>query len=261
MDFNQIPDKNIHDGHRGRMRAKLAMHGADIFDTYELLEMLLYSVIPFKDTNPVAKRLLAAFGNLEGIFSADRDELMQVVGVGERVADYLIEVGRLPELLKCESVKKTVNYSDYIVAGRHFVDYFKGLSGYKVTMLLFDNKMLPITHVDLYDIDFKSAAIRPGSFIGAALKSRASVAILAHNHPFGPMVPSESDRVNNDMVATALSDVGVLLLEHYVISGNRYIGFMSRYESSIAQSPNVKIFLESKRRAELLGLLEEDEDV
>ena len=57
-----INDDRIHEGHRGRMRAKLLAHGQNIFDTYELLEMLLYHVIPYKDTNPVAKRLLYAFG-------------------------------------------------------------------------------------------------------------------------------------------------------------------------------------------------------
>ena len=57
-----IPDEKMHVGHRGRMRDKLMTHGARIFDTYELLEMLLYYTIPYKDTNPIAKRLLSEFG-------------------------------------------------------------------------------------------------------------------------------------------------------------------------------------------------------
>ena len=59
-----IEDKDIHKGHRARMRSKLESYGPRIFDTYELLEMLLYYVIPYRDTNPIAKRLLAAFGSL-----------------------------------------------------------------------------------------------------------------------------------------------------------------------------------------------------
>ena len=74
------------------MRAKFASYGAQIFDTYEILEMLLYSVIPYKDTNPVAKRLLYAFGSLEGVFSASKDELVGVQGIGDRAAE-LIEMG------------------------------------------------------------------------------------------------------------------------------------------------------------------------
>ena len=45
-------DAQVHSGHRQRMRDKFIRHGADVFDTHELLEMLLYYVIPYKDTNP-----------------------------------------------------------------------------------------------------------------------------------------------------------------------------------------------------------------
>lgn len=253
MNSNQLADKNIHDGHRGRMRSKLASHGADIFDTYELLEMLLYSVIPFKDTNPVAKRLLYAFGSLDGVFSASKEELMTVTGVGERVADYIKTVAMLPDMLRCEKAQKSIDFSDYVTAGRYFINYFSGLFEYKVSVILLDNNILPIKIVDLYDIDFKSAAIKPELFISTALKNRAAVAIIAHNHPFGPKVPSESDRINNNIIAEALSQVGVFLLEHYVVSGSNFIGFMTKLESTVAQTPDVRRFFESKRMASLAG--------
>ena len=41
MSVEFISDDRIHEGHRGRMRAKLRAYGQSIFDTYELLEMLL----------------------------------------------------------------------------------------------------------------------------------------------------------------------------------------------------------------------------
>ena len=68
-------EKGVHSGHRARMRAKLVAHGARIFDTYELLEMLLYNVIPLKDTNPIAKKMLAAAGSLDRLLSLGEDEL------------------------------------------------------------------------------------------------------------------------------------------------------------------------------------------
>ena len=62
-----LDDNHIHDGHRERMRSKLIIHGQKVFDTYELLEMLLYYTIPYKDTNPISKRLLFTFGGLDGV--------------------------------------------------------------------------------------------------------------------------------------------------------------------------------------------------
>ena len=69
--FSMTNDK-IHAGHRARMRAKFARNSVDSFETYELLEMLLYHVIPYKNTHPVSKNLLFRFGNIDGVFSARR---------------------------------------------------------------------------------------------------------------------------------------------------------------------------------------------
>ena len=126
---NYIEDNRIHEGHRARMRAKLLTHGQDIFDTYELLEMLLYHVIPYKDTNPVAKRLLYAFGGLDGVFRANREELVQVSGVGERTADFLISVGRLSAVIGAEILpREKEDFADYETVGRFFVRYFSGVN-------------------------------------------------------------------------------------------------------------------------------------
>ncbi|MDI2090204.1 JAB domain-containing protein [Commensalibacter oyaizuii] len=64
-------------GHRVRMRNKLLEKGADILEDYEVLEMLLYLVIPRKDTKPFAKKLINLFGSLEKIFEADIETLSQ----------------------------------------------------------------------------------------------------------------------------------------------------------------------------------------
>ena len=54
----------IHKGHRQRMRDKLLTYGSKVMQSYELLEMLLFYVIPYKNTNPTAKRLILKFGSL-----------------------------------------------------------------------------------------------------------------------------------------------------------------------------------------------------
>ena len=77
----KTPDDRVHGGHRARMKEKLMLFGDQIFDDHELLEMLLYHAIPMRDTNPIAHRLLAVFGSVEGVFSATKEELMSVEGV------------------------------------------------------------------------------------------------------------------------------------------------------------------------------------
>ena len=82
----------MHEGHRNRMldRAK----AGDLQD-HELLEILLFNPIPRKNTNETAHKLLATFGSLKNVLSAEEAELMRIEGVGKRTAQYLASVAEL----------------------------------------------------------------------------------------------------------------------------------------------------------------------
>ena len=248
-----INDDRIHEGHRGRMRAKLLAHGQNIFDTYELLEMLLYHVIPYKDTNPVAKRLLYAFGGLDGVLRASREELVEVSGVGERTADFLISVGRLSSVIGAEILpREKENFSDYETVGEFFVKYFKGKTDRCVAALYLDNDMRPIELKRLFDTDYESAAVRAKPFVDTAFLNHASVIISAHNHPYGPFYPTQGDRATNKMISSAINMVGLLHAEHYIICGDEYagIGSIGNFTKKITQMPAVSAFIQGKQKNE-----------
>ena len=52
---------------------------------YELLELLLFDAIPRIDVKPLAKQLLATFGDLNGVIAASKHRLLQVKGTNEKV--------------------------------------------------------------------------------------------------------------------------------------------------------------------------------
>ena len=87
--------EGIHSGHRKRMRDKFFDYGRDIFHAHELLEMFLFHAVQYKNTNPIARNLLLRFSTLDGVLSASREELMSVEGVGPKIADMLITVGKI----------------------------------------------------------------------------------------------------------------------------------------------------------------------
>jgi DNA repair protein RadC len=62
--------KHYH-GHRERLRTRFLDAGPPALPDYELLELLLFHSIEVKDTKPLAKGLLARFGSLGGVISAD----------------------------------------------------------------------------------------------------------------------------------------------------------------------------------------------
>ena len=235
----------IHKGHRERMRHKLEAHGARTLESYELLEMLLYHAIPYKDTNPVSKKLLERFGSLEGVFGAKREELLTIEGIGEAVADLIISAGAI--INDTDSAETAVSVlDDYTAVGELFVKHFEGVKTPTVAMLVLGNNMNLIGIKNLYELDYSSGAVRPEPFIEYAISNRASIAIIAHLHPFGPAFPTVGDVATNNLIADALADASVTLAEHYVISGDRFVGTMKHLQHAFCQSPELDRFLRSK---------------
>lgn len=256
-----LREDKIHEGHRARMRAKLLEHGPGIFDTYELLEMLLYYVIPYKDTNPISKQLLYKFGSLDGVLSATKEELMSVKGIGERAAEFLIEAGSLDNLLgACPLTAEEKIFSTYAITGEYFVDYFKDMSTSSVALMLLDSKMRCIKTVTLYNCDYDSGAVKPKPFIDEAITSNAAIAITAHSHALGPLFPTEGDRATNTLISTTFQTLGINHLEHYLVAGGKYMGMMHHFPHCFMANSGEERFVRSKSEAIRLGRAVDPDD-
>lgn len=241
-----LSDSQIHEGHRGRMRAKLRAYGQNIFDTYELLEMLLYYTIPYKDTNPIAKRLLAAFGSLDGVLSASVEELTAVSGVGQRSAVYLKRVDALCNLIGAEPECKDTRFIDNVTAGRYLVSRFKNEPRKRVLALYLDSNMSLLDEEFVFnEVDFDSAAVTASPIISRALKLGAAAVITAHNHPLSSSYPTQGDRATDSKLTGELAWARITHAGHFVVSGNRYTFFSQNPIINFCQSTVLDDFIRS----------------
>ena len=240
MDINKV-----HTGHRQRMKNKLTTHGARIFDTYELLEMLLYFVIPYKDTNPISKLLLDKFGSLDGVLRASREELLAVVGVGERAADLLGVVSEIT-LSHDDYLSERPVFDNYHRVGEYFVEYFKNNDDDRIVMALLDSSMQYIDLVKIPGTDYESGAVLPRYFVDAALTAGASVAITAHYHKYGPPMHTHGDKVTEHLIYDELENVGVTLAEQYVVFAGQYYGSDIDFGHKLMASDKLLEFEKSK---------------
>lgn len=239
-------EENIHKGHRQRMRAKFSAHGPRVFDSYELLEMLLYRTNPRSDTNPLAKQLLRRFGSVDGVLSATREELAAENGVGAKTANLISLVGEAYSL-SAEDTDDALRFDDYDKLGEYFVELFRDTKEPAVALMTIDNTMRMIGVEVIYRLDYASGGVKAKPFIDKAIKDSATLAVIAHCHPMGPICPSEGDRQTNVLIDHALKGVGVVLIDHYLVCRDRYLGFMTKNINALfEQRPALARFMRSK---------------
>jgi DNA repair protein RadC len=70
-------------GHRARLRKRLFEQQGEGLHDHELVEYLLALAIPRRDTKQIAKDLIARYGSLSALLTADADSIMREKWMGE----------------------------------------------------------------------------------------------------------------------------------------------------------------------------------
>lgn len=224
----------MHDEHRERMRERLLRDGADTLAPHETLEMLLYYSIPREDTNPTAHQLVKRFGSVSGALAADPVALCDVPGVGPKTATYLKVVNSVLRTCALEGQKTFRVYDTPEKLCSFLVPLFTGQSVEHVYLLLFDNSMSMISCEHIAEGCVNCAPANLRKMMDVIVRHNASAVVMAHNHPKGLAIPSNSDWQMTETLKNFFSMVGVKLVEHYVIAGNQCMPIMYSREHSVA---------------------------
>lgn len=86
--------ENAHEGHRERLRQRILKEGLDALHSHEIIEYLLYPMMPRRDTNPIAHALLDRFGSMQALFDAAPADIAAVDGMSILSAQWLKSIGR-----------------------------------------------------------------------------------------------------------------------------------------------------------------------
>jgi len=215
-------------GHRSRLKARFAAHGLDGFHAYEVLELLLTYVIPRKDVKPIAKRLLAQFKTLAGVFDAQVQELQTVEGLGAESAQFLklmkaaqgryleSELAEKPKLDSPEVVKDWLRVK---LQGQS-IEYFGAL--------FTDQQNRCISSEILFEGTIDRAVVYPRTLIKRALELDAKGIIVFHNHPAGTAVASEQDIALTKQLMAACNTLDIKLLDHFLLVGTQVLSFQEQ---------------------------------
>ncbi len=218
-------DKNIHAAHRERVRQKAKKFGFEPMQDHELLEYILFHVIPRADTNPVAHNLINNFGNLLGVLSSSTEELMHVNGVGENAALFLCSLGEFFKRSSLQShvVKKFTNVQDVTLYAH---DCLKFKNKEKLIAICLDEKMHHLSTLHLS---------KPGKISEAELDLNVAVKellqvgpryiVLAHNHVDGSLNISVPDGELTTKLYRMLLTYKIEVLDHIIVTDHDSVSF------------------------------------
>ena len=223
--------KNIHKGHRERLKRKFLTTSGEDLEPHELLEILLFYALPQKNTNEIAHELLRTFGSVSGVLEADINDLIKIEGIKEHSATLLkLQLAVFRTYLKEKNDMKNRVLTEEMVPG-----YVKSLFfGYKdevMFAIMLDAEKRLISSVKLSEGTKHKAPLYSRELIRRVMEANADYIILAHNHPSGDVMPSKGDLHTTNVAEVALSYVNVRLLDHLVVAGEKYtsvLGYMKR---------------------------------
>ena len=225
--------KNNAKGHRERVRKKFLENGFNGLEDYEVLELLLFYVIPRKDTKAIAKELIKKFKTLANVLKADTLELKTVNGLGDVAITFLKMMGALPEKIyedKLKNQKLIKDDRNKITDKEVLLSFLRNKIGYEdvekfyVIYLSSSNEVIAFEESSSGTLDRSS--IYPREIYKRVIMENAKSIIIAHNHPSGNTCPSKCDIDITNEIAKGLKNFGALLIEHIIITRDSYFSFL-----------------------------------
>ncbi len=210
----------LHFGHRERMIGKFVANPGSMSD-HELLEILLFSLVPRKDTNALAHKILRVFGSLGGVFDASVKSLMTVEGVGVRVASGLAVIGETYKRINEQAEKNGDEFwTSPVAIEKYLKKIFKDCKTEQFILVLLNARYKKITSLAFEDKNRYSVSVDIPEIITAFAVFKPKFAIIAHNHPSENCFPSSQDDFTTKKLNILCELHNVKLSDHLIVTAN-----------------------------------------
>ena len=187
-------------GHRARLRQRLFDGGGKALLDHELVEYLLALAIPRRDTKDQAKALIARFGGIGPLLTADADTLRR-----EGLSDGTIGALKIAEASARRLLETRIEGRPILSSWDALGDYLHVAMAHspveEVRVLFLNAKNLLIANEAMWRGSVDEASVHVREVIARAIALGATAIIIVHNHPSGDPSPSSQDiRLTKDLV-------------------------------------------------------------
>jgi len=209
-------------------REKLLKRGAQALSDAELLAIFLRIGRPGMNVMQLAETILAEFGGLVPLLSADFEQFCQIKGLGPAKFVQLKACLEMSERFSQEKLSRgdALTQPDKV---RNIITTRLTHRANEVFAALFlDNQHRVLHFSELFHGTINNAAVHPRVVVQQALKYNAAAIIVCHNHPSGVCEPSAADIAITRRLGEALSLIDVRLLDHFIVADGEAISMAER---------------------------------
>ena len=220
-----LEDVPHYSGHRERLKTRFRETGPDSVADYELLELILFQVVPRRDTKPIAKALLARFGTFSDVLAAPEARLTEISGVGASVATHL----KLVHAAATRYARGAVRQRPLLGSWTAVIDYCRAAMAYEekeqFRILFLDRKNVLIADEVQQVGTVDHTPVYPREVVKRALELSATAIVLAHNHPSGDPTPSRADIEMTKTIVAIADPLGIAVHDHIIVGRNGHASF------------------------------------
>ncbi|NOX70172.1 MAG: JAB domain-containing protein [Gammaproteobacteria bacterium] len=209
-------------------RTKILESGAATLSEVELLAVIFQRGAQADSSIRFCDRLLARFGGIRPLLTANSLELSAAFGVG---AVRLSILRALPELATRffeatlpvgEAIRSPADTELFLRAR------LRDLPHELFCCVYLDNRHRVLRFAEMFRGTIDGTSVYPREVVKEALAVNAAAVILAHNHPSGITEPSQADERITRRLKAALELVDIRLLDHLIIGDGRSTSLASR---------------------------------
>lgn len=245
---------NPHKGHRIKVRNRYYETGFNGMADHNVLEMLLFFGIPYRDTNEMAHELITRFGSFSAVLEAEVKDLVTVKGMTENAACLISMIRPLYKRYMEDICSRKPVFDSKEKISEFIRSLFLDTNDERLYALAYDSGRRFIGYKNIGDGDIRSSRADIRKLSAFVLECKATGIILAHNHPHGIALPSTEDIDCTKYIYKILDALKVRLLDHIIVNESDYISMAEtmRYAyifSGMEQSPFDREFDEELEQA------------
>ena len=216
---------NLHKGHRSRLKQRYMTEGLSGFHEHEILELLLFFAIPYKDTNEIAHRLLDEFKTIPAVLRANPDYLKSFKNITDNSVILLKLLGDISRRYQKNEGFKPRTITNQTELEELMYDSFREINAETVLLFLLEGKNKVVDCIKLHEGKDSISEVKVGDIARIANTRGISRVMVAHNHPDSSPI-STNDIVSTRKIAYHLNGVDIDLCESYVLTLNKVIGIV-----------------------------------